>query len=407
MCSGTKTTSPAGLLFLWIGGCAGPADTTTTPPPLDTDTSAVVLPPTTLPLEGCQWFRTVSVDIGGQALHVTVDSGSGTLAVSSVGCDACSAVGVADLYDSSGAEDAGHSATGVYDVGELEWSGEVVQDSVEFEGVDPVDLRLVAVSDQTGMFGAARCTDADGSVTDLTIDGIFGIGADFSAVRYTDAYLATRADDYHADESYTLHTCPVGGSLRIGGYDDALATGDLQLATLGDDYGDMAPVMAIEVTGESGVPTVAPLAAGGDSLPALLDSGGPNLIIPADAWDAVTAVIEADPDFAQLGGPAFWTEGAAVAMTPAELDAVLPALTIDIEADPPIALTLPATESYVTWSSAEGGTFQYFRSLYSDAELGPGYEEFVDLGNRVMTSYVVYVDRTEGTVGFAPAVGCQ
>jgi hypothetical protein len=389
---------PAFLLLLL--SCARHEDDVSAPPD-DADSATEPFVPVAVPLAGCSWYHTAEITVGEQTLHVSVDSGSATMAVSAVGCSTCEDNGVRALYDPSHGTDLHQDASGWYDAGELGWSGDVYRDDVGLAGLPAVRMDFAAVTDVSGMFGMFSC-DSDRRVP---VDGILGLATDAALLDGTDSYLSELVDDTAAPDAFALHLCHAGGTLWIGGYDDAETTGPMEYASLGSSYLYTVDVASFEIEAQDGTTTVAPVAEGDDVLPALLDSGGPNLIVPSIAYDRVTETIAADPAFSVFAGSDWWG-GAYVtsAVSPTELAASLPRLLVDL-ADG-VQLSLPATESYVRWYDLQDGTYVYWTTLYSGAELGGSWNSFIDLGNLPMTSYAVLVDRDEGRMGFAPAVEC-
>lgn len=160
--------------------------------------------------------------------------------------------------------------------------------------------------------------------------------------------------------------------------------------------------------GSGGERTVTPISADQDYLPSFLDSGGPNLLFPDDAYMGAMLAITSDPAFGLLGDSGWWNgyNPTTSDLTPVELDARLPRLLIDIAGSQGMQLDLPATESYVRSYENGDGSWDYWAGMYPDSVLGEGYQDFVDLASLPMYSYVVYVDQDAQAVGFAPAAAC-
>jgi hypothetical protein len=351
----------------------------------------------TIPLAGCAYYRTADVLIGGQSFHLLIDSGSTTLAVSADPCDSCVQDGVEELYDRSHGTDMGIDASGRYDIGELGWSGRVYFDTVSMGGLEPVGMRFVAVSDQDSMFGTYTC---DGHT--IPVDGILGLRQDAVLAKGTDSYLTRVVESADVDNSFALRSCPEGGTLWLGGYDESATTGPMSWVSFASSVSYSVYVTAFEVVPQDGEATVAPLSSDGKAQAALLDSGGPSLLVPKFAYDRLVDAIAADPSVAALGNRDWFVSGAgrSTSMSPDEIDATFPRFMIHVGVDAPTELTLDATQSYLFGMELEPGTWRYWPNLVT-------YDDFVDLGNIPMNAYVVYTDRILKQIGFAPAARCE
>ena len=372
------------------------------------DTSSLhARPYATIPLGGCSWHHTATLEIGDQEMVVLVDTGSGTLAISAAGCSTCTASGVTALYDPSHGEATGQSAENRYGTGVNGWSGEVFRDAVSIGGVEPVEMQFAAVSDQDGMFGTYGCDSADGWV-EGSIDGILGLREDESVAAGTDAYLGALVEDGRMKDSFAVRLCHSGGTLWLGGFEDGLLTGEMAYTAMTPDYGDSVYVGGIEVLGSAGERTLTPISTEEEYLPGFLDTGGPCLLFPDDAYTGAMLAITADPAFALLGDSGWWNGDTPMTsnLVPTELDARLPRLIIHIAGSQGIELDLPATESYVRSYDNGDGTWEYWVGMYPDSVIGEGWEDFVDLASLPMYSYVLHVDRDAQAVGFAPASPC-
>ncbi len=364
------------------------------------DSSASASVPYAVPLAGCEQHHTAPITIGGQEFNVWIDSGSGTLAVSATGCSACESEGVTALYDT----DHGQVAGGIvraeygYETGETRWFGRVYEDSVAFAGVPSVSLKFAAVMDQgTGMFGTWWC-----DAVPTPIDGILGLGPRDLAHWPAEAYSSALRRDAGVPRTFAMRYCHTGGTLWFGGYDDAAILGGMAFVPLEDIIQDAVEVTAVELEAADGLSTVVSVSDDAESLPAALDSGDNYIILPVAAYDAVLAALRAVPVYAALE-----EQGGASEMSPSELDAALPTLVFDLTGPPAAQVRLPATASYVSWWRTSDGGYQYYGLLRSDAELPDQYSDLVVLGNSPMYSYVVYTDRENDRVGFAPAAPCE
>lgn len=358
---------------------------------------APVGPPYAIPLAGCYYYRTATTNIGAQAFHLLIDSGSATMAVSATGCESCVDDEVSTLYDTSHGTDEGRTASCRYDLGEMGWEGEVYTDDVSMGGIPPVPLRFAAVTDQDYMFGTFPC-DGDDNVP---VDGILGLRQDSTLERGTDSYLSAVVREAAVPDAFAMHICNTGGTLWMGGYEPDETTGEMAFVPLASDSSYSVNVKAFEVEHQSGVRIEAPVSSTWNHLAGLLDSGGPHLLIPRLAYDVVIDAISSDPAFSKLGDISWWdsSRGTNSSLSPAELDALLPRLLVDLTGDPDLQLSLPASSSYLQWEATVGGTYNYWHNLSADDSL-------LDLGNLPMYTYVVYTDRVGGRIGFAPAEDC-
>lgn len=389
-------------MVAWIeGGCVGTKLDGVGP---SRDTAAPA--PHAVELHGCSHAHTAALAIGGQTLSVKVDTGSTTLAVSAAGCISCERAGVTELYDTTHGVDRGLAVSTTYGTGSSGWVGEVYQDAVDLgPGLEAVP-DFVAVSDQTSLFGIRYC-DTEGEYTH--IDGILGLGPAQLLVEGTSSYLTGMAAGAVLPESIAIRLCHEGGTLWFGGYDASQLTGDMQWTSLRSVWGDDIGVTGLEVLQSDGVRTAIPVSEERESLPALLDSGFMGMSLPSAAYSRVTSAIDGDPAFTALGDAGWWDgEGTTLTTSPAEIDAALPRLLVDVAGSELLQLSLPATESYVQWLYTEDhGAYQYVPNLFDSADYPNLPSDFLDLGNLPMYSYVTYIDRENMQVGFAPAVPCE
>jgi hypothetical protein len=164
------------------------------------------------------------------------------------------------------------------------------------------------------------------------------------------------------------------------------------------------PVTGFSIQGASGVVDIAVPTA---SQNALLDSGGPWIFVPDDVRHQLITAIAGTPAFAQTFGDASWFDGdggGAIMATPAQIDAMLPPLKIQVGGPQPFTLQLPASTSYMVWYYALGSGYYYVPSLRSSAAL---QSLAIDLGGLPMMTYLTIFDRSAHRVGFAPAPACQ
>jgi hypothetical protein len=137
----------------------------------------------------------------------------------------------------------------------------------------------------------------------------------------------------------------------------------------------------------------------GDTIGAMLvDTGGPLTYVPAGFSAALIAAVIAAPGYESVFGAQTISDAACVttSATPAELDAALPALTLELANAG--GLTLSATRGYLY----DAGVGTWCMSVVD----GTPYGDDVALGDTWMASFVTVFDLVDQRIGFAPVVGC-
>jgi hypothetical protein len=328
-----------------------------------------------VPLAGCSWSFTGTFSVGGDPFSLTVDTGSSLLAVASTTCAACSTDGVATLYDPSAtAVDQKRSFTEKYDGGDMQWTGEEYRDTVAIGGTS-TPLTLFAITTEQNFFFPGQCGSPDGI-----------LGMQGSSSGSLPATLATAG----IADVFAMHECRSTGMLWLGGYDSSAAAGPPEYVAMPNDY--TIGLTDIAIGGASiGLPT-------STYGQAIVDSGGPAIIVPQSAYSALTTAIAANPTFAAAFGDATWfAKGscAAPAVTKAQLDAQLPPLGLSFGAT---SVALAATDSYLM-TIEDGATTYYCPALAT-------VPSFLDLGNSLIRSHLVIFDRDHRQLGLAPALPC-
>jgi hypothetical protein len=336
--------------------------------------------------------------VGSQTFQLTIDTGSGTLAVASSACTSCT---VSPEYTpGAGAVDDGRQVSDPYLAGS--WQGEVYTDSVQLGTSAPVTMNLVAIDSQNAFFSGAGC--GLGTVP-FAPEGIAGFGPSGLAVPGTDAFvtkLTTQAGAGAAPGAFALEVCPQGGQLMIGGVDPTVA------ALTG-------PAVYTPMTMSSYYDVVLDdLRFGGASLgfgpsdfgPVAVDTGTSVLALPSAVFQALVSAIEGSPAFATaFGGKMGWlgtTTCVTSTLSPAEMDSQLPALTLAFPAGDGgmSVVTRQATQSYLPPTLSKGSTF-YCSGIFANP-LGTG----TILGTSAMLGQMVIFDLAGSRVGFAPQAFC-
>jgi hypothetical protein len=328
-----------------------------------------------MPISGCSWQFTATFTLGGVAFHLSVDTGSSLLAVAATGCASCSADGVPVLYTPSGtAVDEHQSTTQTYDGGYMQWTGEEYEDHVGVGGASG-GMDLYAISSETNFFEQGACGAPDG-IVGMQGEGPYSLPSMVAATGLPDVFA--------------MHECRGNGMLWFGGYDETSTTGTPIYTAMPDDYSVGLTDVAI-----GGTSVGLPASTYGQ---AIVDSGGPAIIVPPAAYTAITEALGSNATFTStFGSTAWFTSGNCVAtgLTRAQLDAALPTLGLSFGTT---SVTLAATDSYLMTIDSQDGT-TYCPALAADAS-------FLDLGNSLIRSQVVVFDRVHRQLGLAPALPC-
>jgi hypothetical protein len=358
------------------------------------------LPPgtaTTFPLTGCAGpGYAATFNIGSQPFQLTIDTGSGTLAVASSTCVTC---GIAPAYTpGSSAVDDNKPAMDSYVKGS--WQGEVYTDSVELPEGGTVTMNLAAIHSQSNFFGDAGC--GLGSIA-FSPQGIVGFGPADLAVAGTDSFVAKLRQTGTERGILGFEFCSLGGQLMIGGIDPA--AGALSGPAI---YTPMTSGQYYDVTLADLQLDSASLGFGSaDFGPAAVDTGTSVLALPAPVFAALTSAIESSPFFQQaFGGQTGWlgtTTCLAASMIGQDLDARLPTLTM---AFPGVdggtsAVTRKATQSYIPPTTSADGTTYYCSGIIQN----PGPTGTI-IGTSAMLGQLVIIELDTNQVGFAPQTFC-
>jgi hypothetical protein len=195
-------------------------------------------------------------------------------------------------------------------------------------------------------------------------------------------------------DEFAMHYCLGQGDLWLAGYDPAATAADPMWTTMQQSALYTVSLADVAVDGTTaGIPAI-------DFGPALVDSGGPNLMFKPAAFAAVANLIGGSPAFQAKFGDASWFTNAGHCVvlpdTRAELDAQLPKLTVRI-GSPTISIDLPATAAYLQTFVTDHGV-EYCQAMFAFPR--------TDLGNTLMRAGVVIHDRAHGRLGFAAAPPC-
>ena len=236
--------------------------------------------------------------------------------------------------------------------------------------------------------------------------GFLGLGPADAAERGTNGYFDDLVRAANVPNVFATQLCDSGGTLWLGGYDPSATTAapvytpmNTQLAS----YYYAVNLASITVDGTS-------IPVGTTSLPgSIVDTGTSVFILPTAAFTSLSSAIAADSGFQSVFG-----QGAAsffgaqnsclpISKTKAELDLVLPPLTLVFGSSPPVTVQAAPTESYLIqyddeWCSAIEG---------DDAAALGGAPIAAILGSPLLRSNIVIFDRANKRIGFAPHAPCD
>jgi hypothetical protein len=374
----------------------------------------------------------VPVTMGGsQKFQFALDTGSTTMAVASSTCLSCD---VTPTYTpGSSAVDEQMTTSSVYELGG--WKGEVYQDTAKVGSAPVVLDKFAAIDSQSQFFQGSFCGGQPTSPP-----GIIGFGPTATAVPDTIGIFDQLVSLAHVPDIFATELCQANGTLWLGGYDVGSMTAPPQytpITTSGmSEFYYTVGFKAIEVAGTS-----VPIATA-DYTDSIIDTGTSVIFLPPGAFSQVVAAIAAVPAFSQLFGAATIAQldagigdaGGAVdaadaspdaanavidakgaqwflsqpgncvglAQTKAELDAMLPPLTLVFGSDPSISVNAPATESYLLDANVDNLWCSTLAPQTPTAE----FPNAATLGAPILRSNIVIFDRKNQRIGFAPHTPC-
>ncbi len=336
--------------------------------------------------------------VGAQTFDLTIDTGSGTLAVASSACSGC---GVTPEYTPGpSATNDMQQATDSYALGS--WQGAVYTDSAEIEGAtSSAQMRIAAIDSQSMFFSSGGC--GLGSVP-FAPQGIVGFGPAALATSGTDAFVTKFLQASGLPAVFALEFCEQSGQLMFGGVDPA--AGALTGPAV---YTPMTGSMYYDVT-------LTDIALGGKSIgfvasdfgPVAVDTGTSVLALPSAPYVTLANTIQALPAFsAAFGSDAniFGTTMcyASTTFSQSEIDAQFPELTLSFPATGggTSVVTMKATKSYLPTATRNGTTY-YCGGIYPTPVAGATI-----LGTSMMLGQMVIFDLEANRVGFAPQSLCN
>jgi len=362
-------------------------------------------PVTTIPLTGCGGLGyAANFTMGSEVFQLTIDTGSGTLAVASSSCANCD---VTPTYTPGPtATDDQKQAMDAYLKGS--WQGEIYTDAVQLAGMGAVTMNFVAIGAQTGFFNDAGC--GLGTVP-FAPQGIAGFGPPDLARPGTDGFVTELSQAGAASDLFAFEFCSLGGQLMVGGIDpvSAALTGPAvytpmmnAAANLGDAGGSYYSVTLNDLQ-LGGTPLGYSAATFGVTA---VDTGTSVLALPAAVFDTLTSQIDNNSAFVSAFGSQAGLFGTTMCLSSAwtteEIDAQLPTLTLVFPSvfGGTVAVTLKATQSYLPPTQAGETTF-YCSGILSNP--GPG----TILGTSAMLGQLVIFNLDDNEIGFAPQNFCR
>jgi hypothetical protein len=342
-----------------------------------------------VPLTTDQGFAYMApITIGGQTFHDQVDTGSTSTAVASTTCTTCKAAGVTPTYTAgSSATDENQQASTEY-ADMSGWSGEVFADTASVGGSPSITLDFASITTQTQFF------------TDNTYQGILGLGPDDLLEPGTTSFVSKSiAAGMPAVMAFQM--CPDRGTMWLGGFDPAAASAAPAYT----------PMLAIGSNQPFYAVKIAAVTLGGTSLGStqsafgvtLVDTGTSISYVPKAVVTKLVTALNGSAGFQALFGTQKIADGGCVtaaAVTPDQVDAMLPAMAIQFPVGPGApatpALTLAPTRSYL--APQAGGQYCL---VVSDSGDNTSL-----IGDTLMASFVTVFDVGAKQIGFAPQVGC-
>lgn len=345
-----------------------------------------------------------AIQIGGQPVHVIVDSGSSTLAVASTTCSSCQTPNDYNAVSGTALGVTLNANYGVSDNTYTGWQGEGYSDVVTLLGPDAnvglaQQMNVAAITAQNRFFSVNSCAGA-GPPRQM-YDGILGVGPDALLGRKMSSVVgAFFAGGQFAYNAFAVQICGEGGNVFFGGYPAAAV--------------DQLPAFAPMQTGPLGAYyTVrwADFSLGGTSLAtdvdAVVDNGTSALFFPEALYNQVIDRLVADGNFAANFNASMikgQTECASsrLHLSREALDAALPRLAFSFVQDggQTATVSLPATYSYLYPMQARNGVLLYCPAIYY------ADQPFVLFGNVAMRRHLVVFDRANLRVGFAEQSSC-
>lgn len=395
------------VLTLWLGGCGGGSGTVVN----NTQDTTTVIDNNgigKLALTGCVGFDYFAAfNVGGQTMHLLLDSGSTTFGVAGAQCANCTIDnGVETTYrQSSTTKKTGLSASSLY-VDGSGWRGTIVNDGIAAGDtqtlVTPaVPVNFADIATESGFFEQVSCARAD----DVAFDGIAGVGPDEQLLPNTTSFLTVLAASHKmAADIFSLQMCDIGGNIWFGGFDATAMTATpdyTPMASTAANPGYFINVMDISLGGTS-------IGVAANKLgPMVVDSGTNTMLLTQSAYAGFVQEIEANAAY-KNNFPADFITGAESCVAPkqgltrAQLDAQLPtlALTLPNASGGSFSIEMKATSSYLVAYVQNGTTY------YCPAVTGNSDDSLAILGNAALRSVITIFDRAGSRIGFAPQTGC-
>jgi hypothetical protein len=357
--------------------------------------------PVTVPLSGCAGpGYAANFEVGSEAFQLTIDTGSGTLAVASNQCTNCD---VSKVYTpGTGAVDQDEPTSDTYLL-DISWTGEIFSDAVKLVGVDPsLKLDFAAIDSQSGFFNDGGCAFG---ATPFAPQGIVGFGPPGLAKQGTDAFLTKLFGTGAVPEVFAVEFCGAGGQLMVGGVDPAKGSlsGAARYTQLMSPSYYSVKLTNLELTGTS-------LSFGeSDFGTTVVDTGTSVLDLPPEVFTSLSSKIENLAAFATcFGNMTGWLGTTTCLSCPSlnrdQIDAQFPTLTLSFPdaAGGTLSLALKATDSYLPATMSDGTTF-YCSGIHNNQ--GTTAASTI-LGSAAMLGHVVIFDLADGKLGFAPQTYC-
>jgi hypothetical protein len=232
------------------------------------------------------------------------------------------------------------------------------------------------------------------------VQGIVGFGPAASSFPGTDGFWDVYSPTEMVPNLFAMKLCDTSGTLYLGGFDGTAVTAPPKFTPMvGGQFAQTYYLIDFETitVGTGGTA----ITVGSAQQPSLVDTGTSIFILNTNAYNSVLAALNADAMVSSVLGSSFLTNGGceAVQQTKAQLDAMLPALT----------LTFGTGASAVTVNAAPTDSYLYFAGQQdwcvgiTGGNVGAG----AILGAPILKSNVIIWDRGNSQIGFAPKTPCQ
>ncbi len=349
-----------------------------------------------VPLDVCgpalQYAATATIG-GTQQFQLVIDTGSSALGVAGSTCTSC---GVTPEYtpDSTAIDE---MQTDTADYGTGMWTGEVYQDNVAMGPSQAVPVKFGSMTSQSMFLGQAQCVAHNNGIQGIVGLAYPGAVSQAGTTPFFDIYYNTE----NVPDLFAMKLCDTTGTLWLGGFDGSQVTAAPKFTPLISP--DMYQLYVVDFESLTIGSTTIQVGNGANSL---VDTGTSIFTLNDTAYNALAAALNANTTFTQTLGANFLPPAntptitcEAVQQTKAQLDAMLP----------PLTLTFGTGASAVTIQAAATDSYLYYSGQGQDWCVGiggGGGSAGAIVGAPILKSNVLIFDRANSQLGFAPKTPC-